>query len=346
MTLSFAGAPTPTRSQENVGSFATTRLPAEGALPSLNGAIEWVNSPPLTVAQLRGKVVVVEFWTYTCINWRRTLPYVRAWADKYKDQGLIVIGVHTPEFEFEKDAGNVQRAIRELGIGFPVAIDSKREIWGAFRNQYWPALYFIDAQGRIRHHQFGEGDYERSEAAIQQLLAENGHGGFKPGLVSVDPVGPEAAADWANLRSPETYLGYARSETFVASRAGFAKPRSYNVPEKMRLNEWALAGDWTVGSDAAVVNQAGGRLVFRFHARDLNLIMAPPPGGRSVRFRVLIDGVPPGNAHGSDVDDQGNGAVTAPGMYQLIRQPGPIADRQFEIQFLDSGVAALDVTFG
>jgi len=346
MTALLASAPTATWSQEQTMSLGSSRLPVEGTFPSLGGAIEWVNSPPLTVAQLRGKVVVVEFWTYTCINWRRTLPYVRAWADRYKDQGLVVIGVHTPEFEFERNVDNVRHAIRQIGIDFPVAVDSKGEIWNAFGNEYWPALYFIDGQGRIRHHHFGEGDYEQSEVVIQQLLAEQGHRGLKNGLVRVEPVGPEVAADWANLKSPETYLGYGRSAGFASDRAALAEPQLYGVPAKLRLNQWALAGNWTVGVDSAVVGGANDRLVYRFHARDANLIMTPPPGGRSARFRVLIDGAPPGSAHGADVDAQGNGVVTDPRMYQLIRQSGPIADRQIEIQFLDPGVAAFDFTFG
>jgi thiol-disulfide isomerase/thioredoxin len=328
-------------------SFAASQLPVEGRLPSLVGAIEWLNTAPLTMSQLRGKVVLVEFWTYTCINWRRTLPYVRAWADKYKDQGLVVIGVHTPEFAFEKDAGNVRHAVKEIGIAFPVAIDSDYAIWRAFSNQDWPALYFVDADGRIRHHHFGEGDYQRSEAVIQQLLATAGHGAASHEPVSVDPVGVEAAADWTNLKSPETYLGYERSDTFASTGGAVLNKRnSYRPPPGLNLNEWALAGDWTIGADAAVLNAAKGRLVYRFHARDVNLIMSPPATGGSVRFRVLIDGRVPGVAHGSDVDEQGNGLVAEPRMYQLIRQPGAIADRQFEIQFLEPGAAAFDFTFG
>ena len=324
-----------------------TQLPIEGTLPSLGGAIEWLNTQPLTMAELRGKVVLVEFWTYTCINWRRTLPYVRGWADKYKDQGLVVIGVHTPEFEFEKNRENVRHAVKEIGITFPVAVDSNYAIWGAFKNQYWPALYFVDAQGRIRHHHFGEGGYEQSELVIQRLLAEAGHTGVSTGLASVNPTGVEAAADWTTLESPETYLGYERSESF-ASRGGAVLDRAhvYAAPANLELNRWALAGDWTVKTDSAVLNRANGRLHYRFHARDANLIMRPPAGGQSVRFRLLIDGRPPGAAHGSDVDQDGNGTVTEPRMYQLIRQGAPIADRELEIQFLEPGVAAFDFTFG
>jgi thiol-disulfide isomerase/thioredoxin len=322
-------------------------LPIEGTLPSLAGAAEWLNTQPLTMTQLRGKVVLVQFWTYTCINWRRTLPYVRAWADRYKDQGLVVIGVHTPEFEFEKNLSNVRRAVTEIGINFPIAIDSDYVIWGAFKNQYWPALYIVDAQGRIRHHQFGEGDYEHSEGVVQRLLVEAGHSAVSHRLLSIDPTGVEAAADWAHLKSPETYLGYQRSESFVSSGGAVLDKRHvYGAPANLRLNEWALAGDWTVGTDAVVLNGANGRIAYRFHARDVNLIMGPPADGGSVRFRVLIDGGPAGVAHGSDVDDHGNGIVSEPRMYQLIRQSGPIADREFEIQFLEPGVAAFDFTFG
>lgn len=345
--LSCGAAPAELKSEEQPLTFSATQLPVEGTSPSLAGAIEWLNTQPLTMTQLRGKVVVAEFWTYTCINWRRTLPYVRAWADKYQDQGLVVIGVHTPEFEFEKNVGNVRRAVKEIGITFPVAVDSEHVIWGAFKNQYWPALYFVDAQGRIRHHQFGEGGYAQSEAVIQRLLAEAGHSSGSHALVSVEPTGVEAAADWAHLKSPETYLGYERSDTFASSGgAVLDKPHVYGLRANLQLNEWALAGDWTVGIDSAVLNGANGRLVYHFHARDVNLILSPPAGGGSVRYRVLIDGGPPGGARGSDVDDQGNGAVTEPRMYQLIRQPGPVVDRDFEIHFLEPGVAAFDFTFG
>jgi thiol-disulfide isomerase/thioredoxin len=324
-----------------------TQLPIEGTLPSLVGAIEWLNTPPLTMSALRGKVVLVEFWTYTCINWRRTLPYVRAWADKYKDKGLVVIGVHTPEFEFEGNLDNVRHAVKEIGITFPVAVDSNHVLWGAFRNQYWPALYFVDAQGRIRHHHFGEGGYEQSELVLQRLLAEAGQTGVAAGVVSVNPTGVEAAANWATLKSPETYLGYERSESFVSTGGAVLDTRHvYAAPENLERNEWALAGDWTVGMDSAVLNGVNGRLVYRFHARDVNLIMSPPADGKSVRFRVLIDGRPSAAARGSDVDEEGRGTVTEPRMYQLIRQPGPIVDHEFEIQFLEPGVAVFDFTFG
>ncbi len=322
------------------------QLRIEGEFPSLGGATEWLNSPPLTAAGLRGKVVLVDFWTYTCINWRRTLPYVRAWAEKYKNQGLVVIGVHSPEFEFEKIIDNVRWAAKDMSIDYPIAVDSDHAIWRAFRNDYWPALYFIDAQGHIRHHQFGEGEYEQSEKIIQQLLAEAGASSIG-GLVSIDGRGAEAAADWGDLKSPENYIGHERTENFISRDGAIVdKPHVYVAPSQLRLNHWALSGDWTIGQDAVALNRADGRIAYRFHARDLNLIMAPMVRGAAVRFRVLIDGQPPGAARGVDVDGQGNGTVTESRMYQLIRQPQPIADRHFEIEFLDPGVAAFDFTFG
>jgi len=319
----------------------------DGELSSLARATEWLNSPPLTAAGLRGKVVLIDFCTYTCINWLRTLPYVRAWAAKYKDQGMVVIGVHTPEFPFEKDIDNVRRAAKDMKVDYPIAIDNDYVIWRGFNNEYWPALYLVDGQGHIRHHYFGEGEYEQSEATIQQLLAEAGHGALGHDKVSVDARGIEAPADWGSLASPENYVGYERTENF-ASPGGAASDtrRVYAVPARLRLNEWALSGDWTVGKQATLLNQANGRIVYRFHARDLHLVMGPAARGRSVRFHVLIDGQPPGAAHGSDVDDQGNGTVTEQRLYQLIRQAKPIADRRFEIEFLDSGVAAFAFTFG
>jgi len=326
---------------------AAIQLPIEGEFPSLAGATGWLNSQPLMSADLRGKVVLVDFWTYTCVNWRRTLPYVRAWAAKYKDRGLVVIGVHTPEFSFEKDVDNIRWALKDMRIDYPVAVDSNYGVWRAFNNEYWPALYIIDAQGHIRHHQFGEGGYEQSERVIQQLLSANGAGGFMEGLVPVHPEGLEVAADLSNLRSPESYIGYDHAENF-ASAGGLSVERShtYAVPARLRLNHWALSGDWTVGREAAVLNKANGRISYRFHARDVNLVMGPPARGSSVRFRVLIDGRPPGAVHGTDVDAQGNGTVTEQRLYQLIRQSDPVADRQFEVEFLDPGVEALDFTFG
>jgi thiol-disulfide isomerase/thioredoxin len=326
---------------------AAVQLPIEGELPSFSGATAWLNSPPLEAAGLRGKVVLIDFWTYTCINWLRTLPYVRAWAEKYRDHGVVVIGVHSPEFSFEHDLENVRRAAQDMRVSYPIAIDNDYAIWSAFNNHYWPALYLVDAQGRIRYHQFGEGAYEQSEMIIQQLLAEAGIGGIAHELVSVDAQGAEAAADWGSLRSPENYVGYERTENFASpGGAVLDQPRAYAAPERFSLNHWALAGDWTVEREATMLNKANGRIVYRFHARDLHLVMGPAARGTSVRFRVLIDGQPPGAAHGIDVDDQGNGTVTEQRLYQLIRQPKPIADRQFEIEFLDSGVQAYAFTFG
>jgi thiol-disulfide isomerase/thioredoxin len=326
---------------------SAVRLPVEGELPSLGNATEWLNSPPLTATALRGKVVLIDFWTYTCINWLRTVPYVRAWAEEYADQGLVVIGVHTPEFDVEKDPDNVRGAVRDRGIDYPVVIDNEYAIWRAFDNRYWPALYFVDARGRVRHHQFGEGDYERSERVIQQLLAEAGVEGSGHDLVPVDARGVEAPADWANLASPENYVGYERTEHF-ASPGGAVEDRRqvYDVPERLARNHWALSGNWTVQPRAAVLDDADGGIVYRFHARDLHLVMGPVERGTSVRFRVRLDGRPPGAAHGADVDDRGDGTVTGQRLYQLIRQPGPVMDRQFEIQFLDPGVQALVFTFG
>jgi thiol-disulfide isomerase/thioredoxin len=326
---------------------AAVRLAIEGELPSLGGATGWLNSPPLTAAGLRGKVVLIDVWTYTCINWLRTLPYVRAWAEKYKNQGLVVIGVHSPEFEFEKNVDNVRRAAKDMRVDYPIAIDSDFAIWRALKNQYWPALYIVDAQGRIRHHHFGEGEYDRSERVIQQLLAEAGAGGIGHELVSIDARGAEVAADWGNLKSPENYVGYERTENFASpGGAVLAKRRVYAAPEQLKLNHWALSGDWTMQKQATVLNKANGRIAYRFQARDLHLVMGPAAPGTSVRFRVLIDGKPPGTAHGVDVDDQGTGKVTEQRLYQLIRQAKPIADRQFEIEFLDSGVEAFAFTFG
>jgi thiol-disulfide isomerase/thioredoxin len=323
------------------------RLPIEGEFPSLAGASGWLNSPSLTGAELRGKVVLVDIWTYTCINWLRTLPYVRAWAEKYRSQGLVVIGVHSPEFEFEKNADNVRQAAKDMRIDYPIAIDSDHAIWRAFNNEYWPALYLIDAQGRIRHHKFGEGDYDRSERVIQQLLAEAGASGVSGELVSVDARGAEVAADWKSLKSPENYVGFERTANF-ASPGGpvLGRGRLYAVPSRLRLNQWALSGEWTIQRQFVVLNKPNGRIAYRFHARDLHLVMGPTARGTSVRFRVLIDGQPPGAAHGVDVDVQGNGTITGQRLYQLIRQPSPIAERQFEIEFLDSGVEAYAFTFG
>jgi thiol-disulfide isomerase/thioredoxin len=322
-------------------------LPVEGELPSLAGATEWLNSPPLTSNGLRGRVVVVNFWTYTCINWLRQLPYVRAWAEAYHGQGLVVVGAHTPEFGFEHEADNVRRAVKDMGITYPVAIDSDYAIWRAFGNNYWPALYFADSQGQVRYHHFGEGEYEQSEMIIQQLLAEAEPDAPGRQRVVVDARGIEAPADWAGLQSPENYTGYARTEN-VASPGGLVLGGAhvYTAPTRLRLNHWALSGDWTVAEEAATLNTSGGQIAYRFHARDLHLVMGPPGAAASVRFRVLIDGQPPGPAHGGDVDGEGYGTVSQPRLHQLIRQAGHVTEHTFEITFLDAGVQVYAFTFG
>jgi thiol-disulfide isomerase/thioredoxin len=326
---------------------AAPPLPVEGSFPSLAGATGWLNSPALTPADLRGKVVLVDVWTYTCINWLRTLPYVRAWAERYKAQGLVVIGVHSPEFPFEHDLDNVRRAAKDMRVEYPIAIDNDFSVWRAFNNQYWPALYIIDAQGRIRYHHFGEGAYEESERIIRQLLEEAGRTGIGDRLAVVDARGAEAGADWGSLKSPETYLGHAQAENFASPGGAVLDKRGvYAIPARLTLNHWALSGDWTVTKGAASLNRAGGRIAYRFHARDVHLVMGPAKGGAPVRFRVLIDGQPPGAAHGVDVDEQGNGTATQQRLHQLVRQAAPIADRQFEIEFLDSGVETFVFTFG
>jgi thiol-disulfide isomerase/thioredoxin len=323
------------------------RLPVEGRLPGFDGATGWLNSAPLSPADLRGKVVLVDFWTYTCINWLRTLGYVRAWAEKYEDQGLVVVGVHTPEFPFEKDVDNVRPAAKDMRVEYPIALDSNYAIWRAFSNQYWPAVYIADAQGRIRHHQFGEGQYEECERVIQQLLREAGREGIGDALVSVAADGFEAQADWTNLGSPETYLGYEQAQNFASpGGSAFDEPRTYVAPDSLRLNHWALSGDWTIERGASVLNRADGRIAFRFHARDVHLVLRQPERGTSVPFRVLVDGEPPGDAHGLDVDDQGHGTLVQPRLYQLVRERGSITDRTFEITFLAPGVEAYVFTFG
>ncbi len=310
-------------------------LTDEGRMPPFGGATGWLNSPPLTAPELRGKVVLVEFWTYTCINWLRQLPYVRAWAEKYKPHGLVVIGVHTPEFAFEHNVDSVRQAARDLHITYPIALDNDYVVWRAFSNYAWPALYFVDAQGRVRHRRLGEGDYARSERMIQQLLAEAGAANVPRDLISVEGHGVEAAADWASLRSPESYLGFQRAEKRV------------NLPAaRLRLNQWTASGDWISKKEAIAAHKPNGRIAIRFHARDLHLVMGPTLAATSVRFRVLIDGMPPGAAHGADTDAQGNGTLTEQRLYQLIRQPGAIGDRTFEIEFLDAGAEAFAFTFG
>ncbi|WP_345761243.1 redoxin domain-containing protein [Diaminobutyricibacter sp. McL0608] len=321
-------------------------LPFEGRLAPFDGATAWLNSPVLTTEALRGKVVLVDFWTFTCINWLRTRGYVRAWADKYREQGLVVIGVHTPEFPFEGELDNVRWAVKEMRIDFPVAVDTEYGVWNAFANHYWPAIYLADAQGRIRYHHFGEGEYEEGERVIQQLLREAGAEGIGDDLVSVPDEGVEAQADWAHLESPETYLGYEQGRNFVSEgEAAFGRPHRYASPGPLELNQWSLSGDWTIESGAGLVNRAGGSIVFRFHARDANLVLAPPPGEHA-RFRVTVDGRDPGTGHGLDIDEHGEGTIVEPRMYQLLRLAGPAVDRTFEITFLDPGARAYVFTFG
>jgi cytochrome c biogenesis protein CcdA/thiol-disulfide isomerase/thioredoxin len=322
-------------------------LPVEGQLPSLSGATAWLNSPPLTAEGLRGKVVLIDFWTYSCINCLRAIPYVRAWAEKYQGQGLVVIGVHAPEFAFEKNIDNVRRATRDLKVDYPVAIDNEYAIWRAFNNQYWPAHYFIDAQGRIRYHHFGEGEYEHSEEVLQQLLAETGKTDVAGGLVTVSASGIEAAADPGGVQSPETYVGYERSENFI-SPGGIVRGarHAYSAPSSLQRNQWALGGDWTVEGERAVLDGPGGRIVYRFHARDLHLVLGPAEDGKPVRFRVLIDGAPPGADHGVDTDSEGHGVIGEQRLYQLVRQSRSATDRTFEIEFLDPSAEAFAFTFG
>jgi thiol-disulfide isomerase/thioredoxin len=343
--LAVAGSVFPAVVEQLMSSAAGS--PVQGELASLSRANGWLNGEPLSAADLRGKVVLIDFWTYTCINWLRTVPYVRAWAEKYRDQGLVVIGVHTPEFPFEHDVDNIRRAVKAMNLPYSVAIDSDYEIWRGFNNHYWPALYFVDAQGRVRHQQFGEGEYEQAERYIQQLLAEAGAAGVARDFVAVEGRGFEAPADWANLKSEENYVGYERTDGF-ASPGGAApgQPRVYEMPARLPLNRWALAGDWTVEKGATVLNKTGGRIVYQFYARDVHLVMGPTAKGTPVRFRVRIDGKPPGDAHGLEVDEQGMGTAVEQRLYQLVRQRMPVAERQFEIEFLGPGVAAYAFTFG
>lgn len=323
-------------------------LPVEGELPSLAGASSWLNSAPLSAQALRGKVVLIDFWTYSCINCLRSLPFVKAWYARYRDHGLVVIGVHAPEFAFEKDPGNVRRAVRDLGILYPVALDNQYSIWQAFDNQYWPAHYFIDAMGRIRGHQFGEGDYEGSERTIRQLLLEAGMHDLPPaGAQSIEATGIEAAADESDIQSPETYVGYERAANF-SSPGGFAqdRPGAYEAPGALHLNQWALAGTWTVSKEMAVLNRAPGKVLFRFYARDLHFVLGPGSDGKPVRFRVQLNGSSPGLDHGVDVDSDGNGVVREQRLYQLIRQSRGVREQTFTIEFLDPGVQAYSFTFG
>jgi thiol-disulfide isomerase/thioredoxin len=323
------------------------KLRMEIPLPGFEGATGWLNSAPLTPADLSGKVVLIDFWTYTCINWLRTLGYVRGWAEKYGDDGLVVVGVHTPEFPFEEDVDNVRWAANDLRVEYPIALDSDYAVWRAFDNNYWPAVYIADAEGQIKHHQFGEGGYRECEMVIQRLLREAGRDGIGDDLVTVAEDGFEAQADWASLGTPETYLGYEQGQNFASpGGAELDQPRAFEAPADLDRNNWALSGDWTIGRRASVLNGADGRILFRFHARDVHLVMGPPERGKSVPFQVLVDGEPPGAAHGLDVDEQGRGTLEQPRLHQLIRQQGSITDRTFEIGFAAPGVEAYSFTFG
>ena len=347
-------APNGSNTTSNIAMVATpvnaaiaAQLPIEGMLPSLGGAVQWLNSPPLTAEGLRGKVVLIDFWTYSCINCLRTLPYVNAWAQKYKDQGLVVIGVHAPEFAFEKDIGNVTKAVHDLKISYPVAIDNNYAIWRSFNNQYWPAHYFIDAKGQIRYHHFGEGEYEQSEKVIQQLLAEAGHHSVAKDFVEAKATGVSMAADDQDVQSPETYLGYARAEHF-ASKGGQVQDQAhvYTRPQALDLNQWGLQGNWKVEGEKATALDPHSSLNFRFHARDLHLVMGPSSDGKPIHFKVSLDGLPPKANHGIDIDDNGLGTVTGQRLYQLIRQSGAVQDHTFEIAFLDPKAEVFSFTFG
>jgi thiol-disulfide isomerase/thioredoxin len=318
---------------------------AVNVMPPLDGAVQWINSPALTREGLRGKVVLIDFWTYSCINCLRAVPYVEAWARKYQDSGLVVIGVHTPEFAFERDVARVETAARDLKLTYPIAVDSRRTIWNAFNNQYWPAHYLIDRDGTIQYHHFGEGNYDETERIIRSLLDAESSGGAAAASVSADGV--QAAPDLKAIQSPETYLGYERQEHF-ASPQPVARDRSerYSAPVNPQLNQWGLEGAWTVGEEDALLTAASGKIVFRFHARDLHLVLGPRADGQPVRFRVRLDGALPAEDRGVDIDAQGNGIVTDHRLYQLIRQKGPVVDRTFQIEFLDGGVEAFAFTFG
>ena len=332
------------RAQSNI---APGELPSEGNLPSLDGATGWLNSPPLTPADLRGKVVLVNFWTYTCVNWLRQLPYVRGWAERYADNGLVVLGVHTPEFSFEHDVDNVRRAARDMQVTYPIAVDNDYAVWDAFSNHYWPALYFVDATGRIRHHHFGEGAYDESERVLQQLLNEAGAPNVETDLVSPNARGAEVGADWDDLQSPESYLGLQRTENFASLSAPLrGDARVYSAPAQLRLNHWTLDGNWTFENEFVVSSDSGARLEYQFHARDVNLVMGPSTPGASIGFQVRIDGQAPGDAHGFDVDGQGKGTLAEQRLYQLIRQSSPIAEGRFEIELEGPGAAAYAFTFG
>ena len=346
VALLASGCASPVSTPPGVASPTGTL--AADAPGSLDGARLWINGPPTPLANLRGHVVLIEFWTYTCVNWRRTLPYLRAWNAAYRDRGLIVIGVHTPEFEFERDPANVRVATRQADIDYPVAVDSDFRIWNSFGNHYWPALYIVDGQGRIRHRQFGEGGYAASEVVIRALLTEAGGPPLGPPRSStVGGRGAEAAADWDDLKSPETYVGYDHPERFAsAGHARGDQSAGYSAPARLEINQWALSGTWSLRAQSAALGEHQGAISYRFHARDVNLVMGPTSPPQAHRFRVLIDGNPPGGSHGVDVDADGYGVVDFPRMYQLIRQPAPIEDRTVEVFFPDGNAIVYDFTFG
>ena len=322
-------------------------LPDEGPLASFEGATSWLNSEPLTPDGLRGRVVLVDFWTYTCINWLRTLPYVRAWHEKYRDQGLTIVSVHTPEFGFERTVDNIVKQVGRLGVEFPIAVDSDYGVWQSFSNHYWPAVYIADAEGRIRFHHFGEGEYAMQEMVVQELLAQAGATDVDRDLVEVDPQGLEVAADWRTLRSPESYLGYLQSAGFASDAvARYDEAQAYVAHARLPLNSWDLSGTWTYARHASILAEPGGRVAFQFQARDVNLVMGPATAGASIPFRVYLDGELATDAHGTDVSADGSGVLTDQNTYQLIRQSGPIAERRFEIEFLEAGAEAYCFTFG
>ena len=323
-----------------------TTLADEGPVPDFGGAVGWLNSAPLSRESLRGKVVLVNFWTYSCINSLRELPYMKAWAAKYKDAGLVVIGVHAPEFGFERERANVENAVRELSVAYPVAIDSNHRIWDAFNNEYWPADYFIDGKGRIRYHHFGEGDYAESEHVIQELLKANGATGLDESTVRISAGGVEAPPS-GDVLSPETYVGYRQAQRFASpERVAQDSRKTYSLPTTPSLNEWGLGGSWNVGAESGVLQSAPGKIVFRFHSRDLHMVLGPTKNGKPIRFKVKLDGIPPGDNCGVDSTPDGNLEIREPRLYQLIRQKGRVEDRTFEIEFLDPGVQAFSFTFG
>jgi thiol-disulfide isomerase/thioredoxin len=329
-------------------SAADSKMPLanEGTLPDLRGSIGWLNSSSLGRKSLRGKVVLVNFWTYSCINSLRELPYMKSWAAKYKDAGLVVIGVHTPEFSFERERAKVEMAVSDLKVSYPVPIDSNRIIWQSFNNQYWPANYFIDGKGRIRYHYFGEGDYEESERVIQQLLKENGAAGLDESLIRISANGVEAPPG-GDVESPETYVGYQQAKRFASpERLAQNSRRIYTTPVSPSLNQWGLSGSWNVGAESGILEATPGRILFRFHSRDLHMVLGPVKNGKPIHFKVTLDGGAPGADCGVDSGPDGNGEIKEPRLYQLIRQKGQVKDRTFEIEFLDPGVQAFSFTFG